>query len=208
MKKSFSNYILSFICFTFLFCFLAGNSLLCFANSQSTVFTNVLRLHVIASGNSPSEQALKLKVRDAILERTADLFKDCKNIEQALATAKQNSSILCQTAKTTAQQNGYNGNVSIEISRENYPEKTYGQFTFPSGNYLSVRVILGQGLGKNWWCVLFPPLCNAGIEDGKNILLTHGFEEKDIKKLQSQDKHKGIKIKDTKVSLKLLELFS
>lgn len=196
--------ILSFI---FLFSFLALNSFGNFANSQSSIFTNVLRLHIIASGNSQKEQDLKLKVRDSVLEKTQVLFDNCESIDEALNIAKENSDLLLDVAKKAANDNGYSGRVKIDISKEYYPEKTYANLTFPKGEYLSVKIILGAGLGKNWWCVLFPPLSGAGIYDTDKMLSDYGFDKKEIENLKT-NKTKSINIAGTRVSLKLLEFFS
>lgn len=206
MKKTFLQKMCITICFTVLFLCLALNSLTGFANRQSTVFTNVLRLHVIASSDSKRDQEVKLLVRDDILKVTGRLFEDCTDAQNALIIAEKNKTLLLDTAKNTLSKNGFDAKANIKISKEFYPEKTYGNLTFPKGEYLSVRIILGEGRGKNWWCVLFPPLCNAGVIDSENTLLNYGFDKDEIQNLKADSK-KGINIAGTKVSLKLLELF-
>ena len=206
MKSTLSGKICCTFSFILLVLLLSLNSLTQFANSQTSVFTDVLRLHVIASSDKNADQELKLKVRDDILEVTGMLFGNCTDIQKAIAIAKKNKALLLETAKNTVKENGFETKVDIKISKEFYPEKTYGELTFPKGEYLSVRIVLGNGKGKNWWCVLFPPLCNAGVIESKDTLSNYGFDKQEIEMLES-GKQKGINVAGTRVSLKLLELF-
>ena len=128
-------------------------------HGESEIYDNVLRLHVIANSDSEEDQALKLKVRDAILEKSEALFGDCSNREDAINTVKSNLIEIEQEAANIIEREGYNYPVSVEIGEEVYPTKNYESFCFPSGSYMSLRVIIGDGEGQNWWCVLFPPMC-------------------------------------------------
>ena len=113
---------------------------------------NVMRLHIIANSDSDADQEVKIKVRDAILAAankgaTADDFKEI--------------------ADNTLHENGFTYSAGTEFGKFYFPKKTYKDMTFPAGEYNGLRVILGDGKGKNWWCVMNPPLCFTEDADGK-----------------------------------------
>lgn len=118
-----------------------------------------LRLHVIANSNSQEDQALKLKVRDAVLESGTEIFGKSATKEDAEKIIEDNISALENAAEKTVAENGYDYNIKIEVGKSYFPTKTYDNFTLPAGQYDAVRVIIGSGSGKNWWCVMFPTLC-------------------------------------------------
>lgn len=128
-------------------------------HGEAEIYDNVLRLHILANSDSEEDQALKLKVRDAILKRGEGLFDSCQNREEAAARVRENEEMLLETAKHVIAEEGYDYPVRIELGEEEYPTRTYGSICFPSGNYLSLRILIGSGEGENWWCVLFPPIC-------------------------------------------------
>lgn len=128
-------------------------------HGESEIYDSVLRLHVIANSDSDEDQALKLKVRDAILEESEALFGDCNNREDAIDTVRSNVAEIEKVAAEVIKNEGYSYPVSVEIGEETYPTKNYESFCFPSGNYMSLKIIIGDGDGQNWWCVLFPPMC-------------------------------------------------
>lgn len=204
MKRYFSTFF-AFFCFACLVLCIGSDAMLC--TVPDTVYGKVLRLHVLANSDSEQDQELKLKVRDGMLEVTKVLFYDCINVEQALGVAKENASLLEDTAKRVIEENGSSDNVKIVIGKENYPEKTYEGYTFPEGEYLSVRVLIGNGTGQNWWCVLFPPLCNAGIEEAAEVLESRGLSKEEIDRLKKKNEKGGIEIFGCRVKLKIMDLF-
>lgn len=174
--------------------------------SPASLYTDVLRLHVIANSDSTEDQQLKFKVRDGILGVTEEIFGDCKNADDALKTAEQNKELLADAAMEVLQKNGSTRKASVLVGKETYPEKAYGNLTFPKGEYLSVRVVIGDGKGKNWWCVLFPPLCNVGVEEGDKVLVKYGINQEEIEKLKNKNQ-KGIEVFGCKITLKIFDLF-
>ena len=128
-------------------------------HGESEIYDSVLRLHVIANSDSEEDQALKLKVRDAILVHSEELFGDCQDIDSAIETVGSNIEEIEAIALSVIENEGYSYPVSVEIGKEEYPTKNYESFCFPSGNYMSLRIVIGNGNGENWWCVLFPPMC-------------------------------------------------
>ena len=128
-------------------------------HGESEIYDSVLRLHVIANSDSDEDQALKLKVRDALLEKSEDIFGSCGTRDEAIAAVKANITTIQNEAAAVISKEGYSYPVSVEIGEEVYPTKSYESFCFPSGSYMSLRIVIGDGSGQNWWCVLFPPMC-------------------------------------------------
>ena len=120
---------------------------------------NLLRLHVLAHSNSEKDQSLKLKVRDALLTYGRDLLGTNTTKEEAIATVEQNLSTLTQIAQNALKEEGCDLPVSCQIERTYFNTRVYGTVTLPAGEYTALRVVIGQGAGNNWWCVMFPPLC-------------------------------------------------
>ncbi|MCD3350925.1 stage II sporulation protein R [Clostridium botulinum D/C] len=135
--------------------------------SQKSIANKLIRFHVIANSDSTEDQALKLKVRDEILEYISPKLKNSKSIEESRKIIEENSEVINAIAKKTIQKNGYTYTVKTKLSHENFPVKTYGDVTLPQGNYEAYRVIIGNGKGHNWWCVMFPPLCFTDITKGQ-----------------------------------------
>ncbi len=142
-----------------------------FTASAETVKEDVVRLHIIANSNSKADQEVKLKVRDALLETNASILSDNVTKENAKEHFEISKDILFKTAKETLKENGFNYNIKITLQEEYFSTRSYGNLTFPAGQYTALKVILGEGEGKNWWCVMFPPLCVPaanGIETNEN----------------------------------------
>ena len=118
----------------------------------------ILRLHVIANSNKAGDQALKLKVRDAVIEYMADQ-KDLKTVDETREYLKENKKRLQRIAEGVIAAQGYDYPADVELGVSYIPQKTYGDITFPAGNYEALNITIGSGQGENWWCVLFPPLC-------------------------------------------------
>ena len=130
-----------------------------FGKVESALSDNVLRLHVIANSDSDADQELKLKVRDKILQSSGGVFaKDC-NIAEAKETVKANIAEIEKTARETVAENGYDYPVKVTFGKSDFPTKAYGKVTLPAGTYEALKVEVGEAKGKNWWCVMFPPLC-------------------------------------------------
>ena len=121
-------------------------------NVNSSLSQSIVRLHVIANSESEDDQLLKLKVRDAILAHSsADFTKK--------ADVSQNLDIYRSISEDVIRRNGYNYDVCVEYGNFHFPTKHYENLSLPAGNYDAVRITIGSGKGKNWWCILFPPLC-------------------------------------------------
>ena len=128
-------------------------------HGEDRIYDSVIRLHVIANSDSTQDQALKLRVRDRVLETASEIVAGCQNraeAEAALRTALDRVEAAAVDAISTA---GYDYRVRVELGEEGYPTKSYESICFPAGRYMSLRVLIGQSEGENWWCVLFPNLC-------------------------------------------------
>ena len=134
------------------------------------IYNSTVRLHVIADSDSEEDQNLKLKVRDAVLERIEGY--DAKTKDEAVRSIEEDRENLQKIAEECVKINGFDNSVSVELTNESYPTKEYEGFTLPAGEYTSLKIIIGSGEGQNWWCVLFPPLCTSvaiGYDDDAYI---------------------------------------
>lgn len=132
---------------------------------EAEVYDNVIRLHVIANSDSKADQALKLKVRDSVLNKVNSLSLNAKNIDEATKIYEDNLCAIENEAKKCIINEGYDYDVSVSLTDERYPTKSYESLCFPSGEYKSLQIKIGNASGENWWCVLFPPLCMSVASD-------------------------------------------
>ena len=129
-----------------------------FGKVESALSDNVLRLHVIANSDSDADQQLKLKVRDKIL-RSSGAFAKEKTVAEAKKAVKADIAEIEKTAREAVRENGYDYPVKVTFGKSDFPTKAYGKVTLPAGTYEALKVEIGEAKGKNWWCVMFPPLC-------------------------------------------------
>lgn len=142
-------------------------SALSYVNAVSEdIADSVFRLHVIANSDSEEDQSLKLKVRDELLSHMNTLAKDCTSKEEVVALAREHQEEFKAIAEKVISDNGFSYPVTIQIGESDFPTKTYGDISLPSGTYDALRVQIGEAKGKNWWCVMFPPLCFVDVSTG------------------------------------------
>lgn len=127
----------------------------------------VLRLHIIANSDSEADQTLKLAVRDEILKSSTDIFKSCDNVDDAIITADSQIETLNSIANTVIKQNGFDYTATVSVGDSYFDTREYDDFTLPAGTYKSLIVNLGEGKGKNWWCVVFPCVCVPSAADAE-----------------------------------------
>lgn len=152
-----------------------------FGAACGEVRKDVLRMHVIANSDSEADQAVKLKVRDAVLEAGGELFDGTMTVEDAQHVLQSDIERLSETAQDVLEENGMNYGVTVEIGQDFFTTRTYDdQVTLPAGVYTAVRVILGEGQGQNWWCVMFPPLCLPAAESDVTLDDVLTEEEEDV----------------------------
>ena len=127
---------------------------------QSSISSSLVRLHVLAHSNDAEEQALKLRVRDAVLQYISPKLDRVQTVEQArgvLETEMQGIALAAASAAEGRQ-------VQVSLGEEGYPTRRYEGFSLPAGRYESLRVTLGEGAGENWWCIVFPPVCLSAVQ--------------------------------------------
>ena len=139
---------------------------------QNSVSSKLVRLHVVAVSDDGLEQAIKLRVRDAVLEYLGDKLTDVKDAAEAKAVIEADMEGIARAAATASA----GREVRVTLGREHYPTREYEGMTLPAGSYDSLRVVLGAGEGHNWWCVVFPPLCLSAAE-GERLQSVMGQED-------------------------------
>ena len=163
--------------------------------SRDAIADKVVRLHVLANSDSETDQALKLKVRDRVLERAAELLEESENRDQAEKCLTEALPELEALAAEEIAANGYDDPVTARLEEASFPTKEYDGFTLPAGKYLALRVIIGEGAGKNWWCVVFPPLCTAVSSDVPQTAMAAGLTEAEVGLITGEDQGYVLKFK-------------
>ena len=150
---------------------------------SSNIQDSVFRLHVIANSDSEEDQNLKYLVRDKVLEYINSVSNNLSSKKEVIEMAKENIDEIQEIAEKTIKENGYSYPVKLSIGNFAFPTKTYGDISFPSGMYDALKIEIGEAKGRNWWCVMFPPLCfvdvTSGIvpEDSKEVIKESLSEE-------------------------------
>ncbi len=150
----------------------------------------ILRLHVVANSDSPGDQAVKLAVRDRVLAQTEALLEGQSDRTGAEAVLRRHLSEIRRCAGEILAAEGFSYGATAELGTEEFPTRSYESFSLPAGEYMALRVVLGDGQGKNWWCVVFPPLCTGGasLEDA-------GFSPRQIRLLTKDSPRYVIKFR-------------
>ncbi len=170
-------------------------------SEASEIYDEIIRLHILANSNGKEDQELKLILRDSLLEEMKVLLDNCETLEKACAVIDENTDALNSVALDVIRENGYEYNVTTSLSVEYYPTREYEDITLPSGEYRSLRVVIGEGKGQNWWCVLYPPIC-TGTASATEELAETGFTTNQIKLITDTDDEKYT------VRFKCVEFFS
>ena len=148
--------------------------------TQDQLADKVVRLHVLANSDSEEDQALKLRVRDRVLERATELLEQSADRQEAEALLRGNLLELENLAAEEIAAAGYDYPVTAELTDATFPTREYDGFTLPAGEYLALRIVIGEGAGQNWWCVVFPPLCTTASADVPASALAAGLTQEDV----------------------------
>lgn len=143
-----------------------------FTNSCKEMYENIIRIRIIANSDTAEDQALKLNIRDAVLESSKEVFNGVKDYNDAEKIAAENIENFKETAQKIVNENGFNYNVDLKIKDEFFDTREYDDFTLPAGTYKSLVFTVGEGSGQNWWCVMFPEVCVGGCSGRLNDSLT------------------------------------
>lgn len=125
---------------------------------------NLIRFHVVANSDSPEDQDLKNKVRDGILKEISPLLARSQSLDESRQLLLELRPAMKDIAQRVLVERGANYEVTTRYGEESFPTKSYGTLILPAGQYEAVQVVIGEGKGANWWCVLFPPLCFVDIK--------------------------------------------
>ena len=181
IKKDVKIIAVSLLCGCMITAFLAVKT---YAERVSSDISNaVVRFHVLANSDEEADQNLKLKVRDAVLSCLREDMESCGSRAEAEKYLGTHTNEITEIAKEIIEAEGYGYEVTTELSEEHYPIRYYKNAVFPEGDYVSLRIIIGEGNGHNWWCVMYPPLCLNGEGIGcadtdmlKEVLTDEGYE--------------------------------
>ncbi|MBQ2835450.1 MAG: stage II sporulation protein R [Clostridia bacterium] len=203
MKKILNLSLLTFLLFLYVFVSAQSYVTAVASNLSDAVF----RLHVIANSDSDEDQALKIKVRDSLLDYMNEICSNCYTKEEAITLAQEHKKDFQEIAEKTILESGFNYSVKININNFYFPTKNYGDISLPAGLYDALRVEIGEAKGQNWWCVMFPSLCfidiSSGVVDDEAKENLEDNLEKESYSIISDNKKSNIKFK-----FKLIEFFA
>lgn len=160
---------------------------------QRQLAGKLIRLHVVANSDSPSDQTLKLQVRDAVLAAAEPVLRAADDPEQALAGQL---GTLEKAAARMLREAGSADTVTVTMQNERFPTRDYETFSLPAGVYRTLRVTIGAGEGHNWWCVVFPTICTAAsMDELETAAVSGGFSEADVRLITGADSGCVLKFK-------------
>lgn len=169
---------ISLICLSYLFLYTQNNNAkalsLIISDIASTntdkLFSSVLRFHVIANSNNTADQLIKLRIKDIIVSEYSETFAKASNRNECISIIENNADDIRNEINSLLYGNGFPYTCEVSVCNDIFPDKYYGNILFPQGEYTAVKIVLGEGLGRNWWCVLYPPLCFLNTDSDKESL--------------------------------------
>lgn len=147
---------------------------------QDALEQRMIRLHVIANSDEAADQELKLRVRDRVLTLAEGILASADSREEAMIQLEASLPALESAAAKEIARQGYSYAVTARLEGAEFPHKTYDGFALPAGEYTALRVVIGEGKGQNWWCVVFPPLCTTAASDREEAAIAAGWEQDDL----------------------------
>lgn len=168
---------------------LALAALCCFIPTRADmeIYSGVVRLHVLANSDSEEDQRVKLLVRDAVLSDIGNITSGAASADDAAKMIADNVGNIRALVGKTLSSLGENVASKVTLSEEYYPERSYGDISLPAGKYTSLRIMLGEASGQNWWCVLYPAVCTSGAK-ASQVMRQTGFSTEQINVLTGEDK--------------------
>ena len=128
-------------------------------DADAEIYSDTLRLHILAASDSEEDQALKIAVRDALLSEYGEMLSKTEGLDSAFDKVEELMPEIEKTALSCIQEAGFSYSASVELTVEDYDTRDYGGISLPRGRYNSLVVKIGEGRGRNWWCVMYPPMC-------------------------------------------------
>ncbi len=175
---------------------------------QSALTDDVLRLHVLANSDSEADQTLKLKVRDSVLEEANAILPTGISQFEAEKLLQENLYRLARAGAEVVEQEGYLYSVRAELVQTWFPTKQYEEFALPAGQYQALRIVIGEGQGQNWWCVVFPPLClSSTSESVYDLAVSSGMSEQQVALLTAESEGYILKFKALEIWEAIKNLF-
>ncbi len=155
---------------------------------QTDISEKILRLHIIANSDSEDDQNVKMLVKENLVTYLENLLKDSSSLEESIDITSKHYDDIINIANSTLTSNGKSYTAACCIERTVFPVKSYGDITLPSGEYTALRVTLGNASGKNWWCILYPPLCFVDASCG----VVPDSSKEELKKILTADEYNSI----------------
>ncbi|MGV1061720.1 stage II sporulation protein R [Clostridium perfringens] len=208
MKKILSVLILGVMCL-----FIVGSSLntrqalgVTEENVVEDISEKLIRFHVLANSDSDIDQDLKLRVKDEVLKYISPILNESQSLEESREILKREDKNIIKIAEDYIKSQEFDYTVETTLTRENFPVKEYGNIVLPQGEYEAYRILIGEGKGQNWWCVMFPPLCFIDVTKGQ---VAYDETEKKMKDVLSEEEFKSVNKKENNVKfeLKVIDLF-
>lgn len=208
MKKILSVLFLGVICL-----FIVGSSLntrQALGVTEENIFEDIseklIRFHVLANSDSDIDQDLKLRVKDEVLKYISPILNESQSLEESREILKREDKNIIKIAEDYIKSQGFDYTVETTLTRENFPVKEYGNIVLPQGEYEAYRILIGEGKGQNWWCVMFPPLCFIDVTKGQ---VAYDETEKKMKDVLSEEEFKSVNKKENNVNFefKVIDLF-
>lgn len=187
MGKKWTVILGSIACITLLLTAILGWAYGAAVTSGDYTKAGIVRLHVLANSDTDEDQALKRKVRDAVIDYMKPYMLSSTNRSQAEQILAEHMPVVQEIARQIVQNNGFDYPVRVELGQHLFPTKTYGELALPAGNYQALRVLIGNAEGQNWWCVLFPPLCFVDVTNSLAISAHTQQINDDINKQQTPE---------------------
>jgi len=163
-------------------------------NDSSELSDKLIRLHVVANSDTDEDQELKLMVRDAVLEEIDGIMDGDENRDEVQEKLEDSLTVLQEKAQETVIEQGYTEPVAVTLEQEHFPTRIYDTFSLPAGEYTSLRVSIGEAGGRNWWCVVFPPLCVEAAE-GEEALEASGLTDEEVALITEENTGYAVKFK-------------
>lgn len=175
-------------------------------NVVEDISEKLIRFHVLANSDSNIDQQLKMKVKDEVLKYISPILNESESLEESREILKREDGNIIEIAENCIKEEGFNYTVETTLTRENFPVKEYGNIVLPQGEYEAYRILIGEGEGQNWWCVMFPPLCFIDVTKGQ---VAYDETEKKMKDVLSEEEFKQVNKKENDVNfeLKIFDLF-
>lgn len=172
----------------------------CNSSMQKDIAGRILRFHVVANSDSDEDQALKLKVKDAVVTYLSPMLSDSDSLDKSIKIACENYDNINAIASQVIKSEGYDYSVTCSVEETVFPVKCYGDVVLPSGKYTALNIKIGNASGKNWWCILYPPLCFVDASSG----IVPDSSKKQLKETLTEAEYRSIinEPEDTDVSFR------